>query len=384
MELGFGNVKILRGGFHAWEKAGFPLRKKTQVSGKNIHGGNAKSTHRMSDQKKSINLALQGGGTHGAFTWGVLDRLLEDDRVDIEAISGTSAGAMNGVIVTDGLMEAGKEGARQALDRFWQAISDTAQFSPLKRTLFDVMAGNWNLDNSPNFRLFELMELLASPYQLNPLNINPLRDLLALHVNFERVRSCNLIKLFVSATNVRNGRVKLFDKTELTLDMVMASASLPYLFQAMEIDREAYWDGGYMGNPVLYPFAYHCTSKDVVLVQVNPIERRAIPKTAQEILNRINEITFNGSLMKELRAIEFVGRLLDSESLEPARYKKMLIHAINAEEELEPFNTSSKFNAEWSFLIHLRDLGRKAAERWLDKNYDSIGSQSSVDIRSMF
>jgi NTE family protein len=228
------------------------------------------------------------------------------------------------------------------------------------------------------------VELLASPYQLNPLNINPLRDLLALHVNFERVRSCNLIKLFVSATNVRSGRVKLFDKTKLTLDMVMASATLPYLFQAMEIEGEAYWDGGYMGNPVLYPFAYHCTSKDVVLVQVSPIQRKAIPKTAQEILNRINEITFNGSLMKELRAIEFVGRLLDSESLEPARYKKMLIHVINAEKEFEPFNASSKFNAEWRFLIHLRDLGRKAAESWLDNTYDRIGLQSSVDLRSMF
>lgn len=384
MELGFNKVKILRGGFNAWEKAGFPLRKKTQVSAESVQGENANSKYGIGNHKKSINLALQGGGTHGAFTWGVLDRLLEDDRVHIEAISGTSAGAMNGVIVTDGLMKGGKEGARQALDRFWQAISDAAQFSPLKRTYFDVMAGNWNLDNSPNFRLFELMEQLASPYQLNPFNINPLRDLLALHVNFERVRSCNLIKLFVSATNVRSGRVKLFDKTELTLDMVMASASLPYLFQAMEIDGEAYWDGGYMGNPVLYPFAYHCTSKDVVLVQVNPIQRKAIPKTAQEILNRINEITFNGSLMKELRAIEFVGRLLDSESLDPARYKKMLIHVINAEEDLEPFNASSKFNAEWRFLIHLRDLGRKAAERWLDKTYDNIGIQSSVDIRSMF
>jgi NTE family protein len=334
--------------------------------------------------KKDINLALQGGGTHGAFTWGALDRLLEEDRVHIEAISGTSAGAINAVIVANGLMKGGKEGARRALDQFWQTVSNAAQFSPLKRTPFNVLTGNWNLDNSLNFLLFELMEQLASPYQLNPFNINPLRDLLALHVNFETVRSCNLLKLFVSATNVRTGRVKLFDKTELTLDMVMASASLPYLFQAVEIDGEAYWDGGYVGNPVLYPFAYQCTSKDVVLVQVNPLQRKAIPKTAQEILNRINEITFNSSLMKELRAIEFVGRLLDAESLDPTRYKKMLLHVIKAEEELEPFNASSKFNAEWEFLIHLRDLGRKAAGRWLDQAYDDIGVQSSVDMRSMF
>jgi NTE family protein len=334
--------------------------------------------------KKSINLALQGGGTHGAFTWGVLDRLLEEDSVHIEAISGTSAGAINGVIIADGLMKGGKEGARLALDQFWRNISNSAQFSPLKRTPVDILTGNWNLDNSPTFRLFELMEQLASPYQLNPFNINPLRDLLALHVNFEAVRSCDLMKLFVSATNVRTGRVKLFDKAELTVDMVMASASLPYLFQAVEIDGEAYWDGGYVGNPVLYPFAYQCTSKDVVLVQVNPLQRMAIPKTAQEILNRINEITFNSSLTKEIRAIEFVGRLLDAESLDPTRYKKMLLHVIKAEEELKPFTASSKFNAEWEFLIHLRDLGREAVGRWLEQTYDYISVQSSVDMRSMF
>jgi len=382
--LGFRKVKVLWGGFKAWEKAGLPLRKKLPVREEGVPGLDA--TYKTGDNRpqKSINLALQGGGTHGAFTWGVLDRLLEDDRVYIEAISGTSAGAINAVIVTDGLMKGGKEGARQALGRFWQAVSEAAQWSPLKRTLFDVMTGNWNLDNSPSFLFFELMEQLASPYQLNPLNINPLRDLLARHVDFETVRSCDLMKVFVSATNVRTGRVKLFDRTELTLDMIMASASLPYLFQAVEIDGEAFWDGGYMGNPVLYPFAYHCTSKDVVLVQVNPMQRKIVPKTAQEILNRINEITFNSSLMKELRAIEFVGRLLDSESLDPARYKKMLLHVINGQEELEPLNASSKFNAEWEFLIHLRDLGRSAARRWLDRAYDDIGTQSSVDLRALF
>lgn len=373
----------MRGGFKAWEKAGFPVRKNVPSSGEVVRGkAEVKSAHAR--PKKSINLALQGGGTHGAFTWGVLDRLLEEDSVHIEAISGTSAGAINGVIIADGLMKDGKEGARLALEQFWQTVSNAALFSPLKRTPADILTGNWNLDNSPNFLFFELLEQLTSPYQLNPFNINPLRDLLALHVNFETVRSCDLLKLFVSATNVRTGRVKLFDKTELTADMVMASASLPYLFQAVEIDGEAYWDGGYMGNPVLYPFAYHCTSKDVVLVQVNPLQRKAIPKTAQEILNRINEITFNSSLMKELRAIEFVGRLLDSESLDPARYKKMLLHVIKAEEELEPFNASSKFNAEWEFLIRLRDLGREAAGRWLDQAYDDIGVQSSVDMRSLF
>lgn len=333
---------------------------------------------------KSINLALQGGGTHGAFTWGVLDRLLEEDRIDIEAISGTSAGAMNGVIIADGIMKGGKEEARLALEHFWRTVSKTGQFSPLQRTLVDILTGYWNLDHSPNFLLFGMIEQLASPYQLNPFNINPLRDLLAFHVNFERVRSCDLLKLFVSATNVRTGRVKLFDKKELNVDVIMASACLPHLFQAVEIDGEAYWDGGYMGNPILYPFTYHCTSKDVVLVQVNPLQWTSVPKSAQEIINRVNEITFNSSLLKELRAIEFVGRLVDSQKLDPDHYKKMLFHVITAEEEMKRFNISSRYNTEWDFLIYLRDLGRKAAGHWLDNSYDDIGVQSSVDIRSMF
>lgn len=374
----------MRGGFNAWVKAGFPVRKKLPLPEKSVRIRNAKVKAVDIRPKKSVNLALQGGGSHGAFTWGVLDRLLEEDGIHIEAVSGTSAGAINGVLVADGMMKGGKEGARLALDQFWQAVSRAAEFSPFKRTPVDILTGNWNLDNSPIFRFFELTEQMASPYQLNPFNINPLRDLLILQVDFEAVRSCDLLKLFVSATNVRTGRVKLFDKAELTADMVMASASLPYLFQAVEIDGEAYWDGGYVGNPVLYPFAYQCTSKDVVLVQVNPLQRKDIPKTGQEILNRINEITFNGSLTKEIRAIEFVGRLLDAESVDPTRYKKMLLHVIKAEEELEPFNASSKFNAEWKFLVRLRDLGREAAERWLDQTYDDIGVRSSVDMRSMF
>ncbi|MBA4397544.1 MAG: patatin, partial [Syntrophus sp. (in: bacteria)] len=253
-----------------------------------------------SPSRKGINVALQGGGSHGAFTWGVLDRLLEEDRIFIDGISGTSAGAMNAVVVADGLMKGGKKGARQALHDFWHAVSEAARFSPIRRTPFDVITGNWNLDQSPSYLMFDMLERLASPYQLNPLNMNPLRDLLVEQVNFERVRSCNQVKLFVCATNVRSGRVKVFERPEITADMVMASACLPFMYQAVEIDGEAYWDGGFMGNPVLFPFAYKCMCKDVVIVQINPMRRDEIPKTAQEILNRANEITFNGGLMKEL------------------------------------------------------------------------------------
>lgn len=309
---------------------------------------------------------------------------MEEEKIHIEAISGTSAGAMNAVVVADGLMKDGKEGARRSLHEFWKAVSDAALFSPVKRTPLDWFTGNWNLDYSPGYFLCRVIEQLASPYQLNPLNINPLRDILAGQVDFDRVRSCDQVKVFISATNVRTGRVKLFDREDLTPDMVMASACIPQLFQAVEIDGEFYWDGGFMGNPVLYPFAYHCTSRDVVLVQINPVERKEIPQNAQEIMNRVNEITFNGALMKELRAIEFVGRLLDNKSVNPLDYKKMLLHVICTVDEFKGLNASSKQNAEWEFLVYLRDAGRKAAEEWLAVNYDKIGNESSIDLRSLF
>lgn len=382
--MGYTNVKVLWGGFKAWEKAGYPIIKDSERQLRDVADINKEPIQQSSQAKKSINLALQGGGAHGAFTWGVLDRLLEEERIYIEAISGTSAGAMNAVVIADGLMQDGKMGARRALRKFWKAVSDAAQYSPIRRTPFNLLSCNWNLDNSPGYILFGLVGQLASPYLLNPLNINPLRDLLARQVNFERVRSCDLVKLFVAVTNVRTGRARVFQRTELTLDMIMASACLPQLFQAVEIDGEAYWDGGYMGNPVLYPFAYNCTSRDVILVQTNPMQRNEIPKNAQEIINRVNEITFNSALMKELRTIEFVGRLLDKESIDPVRYKKMLIHVINAEEELKSLNASSKQNAEWAFLLHLFNIGRKTAAAWLERNYDYLDNQSSVDLRSLF
>ncbi len=333
---------------------------------------------------KAINLALQGGGAHGAFTWGVLDGLLEDGRVAIEAISGTSAGAMNAVVLADGMMKGGRDGARQALSDFWNAVSRWGSWSPLTRSLKAMMTGDWNLDDSVGFLSFDVLSRFVSPYQANPLNVNPLRDLLEAQIDFERVRSCNLIKVFVSATNVRNGRVKVFECEDLSPDAVMASACVPHLFQAVEIDGESYWDGGYMGNPVLFPFAYNSDSKDIVIVQINPLEREKTPTTAREIVNRVNEITFNASLMKELRAIDFVARLLDEGALDPNRYKRMLIHRIDAETDLKPLNASSKLNAEWAFLSHLHDIGRRAAAEWLDENHDRIGEESSVDIRSMF
>ncbi len=338
----------------------------------------------MPAKQKAINLALQGGGSHGAFTWGVLDRFLEDSRIRIEGISGASAGAMNGVVVADGLMKDGEDGARQGLHDFWEKVSQAGRLSPVQRTPIDVFMGNWSLDYSPSYFLFDLMNQVASPYQTNPLNLNPLQDILEDTVCFDQIRACNKLKLFISATNVEDGKVRVFEQDKLTSDMVMASACLPFVFQAVEIDETPYWDGGYMGNPVLFPFFYNCKSSDIVIVQINPIERQGTPKTPREIMDRVNEITFNGSLLKELRSIDFVHRLLQEDRIDPKKYKDIKIHIVEAQKYLKEFGASSKINAEWAFLKHLFSIGRDAADRWLDENYKSIGKKSSVDLKAMF
>lgn len=333
---------------------------------------------------KQINLALQGGGSHGAFTWGVLDALLEDERIGIEAISGTSAGAMNAVVVADGLMRGGPEQARARLDQFWRTISDAANSSPIQRSPLAMLMGNWSLDTSPGYLAFEAMSRTFSPYQANPLNLNPLRDVLISVVDFEQVRHCDAVKLFISATDVHTGRVKIFNGHELTADMVMASACLPQLFQAVEIDGVPYWDGGYMGNPALFPFFKGCDSADIMIVQINPVERRETPDTPQEIQNRINEITFNASMLKELRAIDFITRLIEKGQLAATDYRKMHLHIVRNEEVLNPLGATSKLNAEWAFLQMLRDAGRESALQWLEENFSSLGEHSSIDLRAMF
>jgi len=333
---------------------------------------------------KTIDLALQGGGAHGAFTWGVLDRLLEDDRIEIEGICGTSAGAMNAVVVADGLDTGGKEGARQALERFWSGVSRAGALSPFKRTWLDMWLGRWTLDFSPGYLFFDALSRMASPYQLNPLNLNPLRDLVASLVDFEHVRHAEGIKLFVVATNVRTGKQKVFHRQEMTVDMVMASACLPFAFQAVEIDGEAYWDGGYMGNPALFPLVDDCRSRDIVIVQINPIYREELPRTAPEILNRINEITFNASLIKEIRTIAVLKELISAAGLEEQRFQDALFHRIHADSELKELGASSKLNTEWAFIKHLHDTGYRATSDWLDQCYGDLGKRSTLDIESVY
>jgi NTE family protein len=336
---------------------------------------------------RPVSLALQGGGAHGAFTWGVLDRLLEDRRIVIEAISGTSAGAMNAAALAAGYAAGGREGARQALDRFWISTSEYAIFSPIQRTLIERLLGRWNLDRSPSYLWFNLLGRVYSPYQTNPLDHHPLREILSRQIDIDAVRACEALRVFVTATNVRTGRPRVFDRDDISLDALLASACLPQLYQAVEIDGEPYWDGGYMGNPAIWPLVYRCTTADVVIVQINPVVREGIPRTSLEIDNRMNEIAFNSSLMHEMRAIEFVQRLLEEGALTEqvaARYKNMRIHVIGDQETMKALGVASKSNAERAFLEHLKAAGRACAAHWLEATIDDIGVRSSVNVRNTF
>ncbi len=334
---------------------------------------------------KTINLALQGGGAHGAFTWGVLDRLLDEPRLAIEGISATSAGAMNATVFAYGMAEGGREGARRALANFWRRVSHAAALSPLQPTIFDRWIGNKALEWSPAYMLFDMMTRVLSPYQFNPLNFNPLKNVLTEVVDFERLNRAHCpIKLYLSATNVRTGKVKVFSNDEMSANAVLASSCLPFMFQAVEIDGEHYWDGGYMGNPVIFPLIYECDSHDVVIVHINPIERAEVPTNANEIMNRINEISFNSSLMREMRAIEFVTRLVDSGECQQRKLKRMYIHAIEAHAKMSAFSVASKLNADWEFLTQLREVGRGTASAWLDQHLGQLGRESTVDIRATY
>ena len=334
---------------------------------------------------KKVNIALQGGGAHGAFSWGVLDKFLEDGRIEIEGISGCSAGSMNAVVYAYGFMQ-GPDGARQALENFWKGISDAGQRFAIKANPFEAMFG-LNLTKPMLDSTMRMVGKMISPYQSNPGNVNPLLTLLEAQVDFEVLRAHAKTKLFLSATNVRTGKVKVFPNEEVTSAAVMASACLPELFHAVEIDGEFYWDGGYMGNPVLYPLFYRTDSRDVIIIHVNPIERDAPPKTPAEISNRLNEITFNSALMKEMRAIGFVQKLMDEGWIKDEYMEKMkyvLIHSVRSEEALAGLTAESKMESSWEFLTDLRDRGRDCAEKWLAEHFDAINHRSSVDVQNVF
>lgn len=333
---------------------------------------------------KRINLALQGGGSHGALTWGVLDRLLEEERLHIAEISGTSAGAMNAVVLADGYERGGRDGARSALRDFWKAVSDATKLSPIQRSPWDRMAGNYSLDLSPGYLFMEGLSRVFSPYDLNPLDIDPLRMIVEKHVDFANVNICQDIAVHVTATQVRTGRPRIFSRGEVTMDAVLASACLPQISRAVVIEGEEYWDGGYSGNPALMPLVTSRVSNDILIVQINPVVRHENPRTARDIINRVNEISFNTSLIKELRAIYLMQQMIAAKDLDLGTVGQTFLHMIHTDSAVQDLPASAKSNAEWEYLEHLFALGRGWADDWLALHFDAIGSRSTLDLDTWF
>jgi len=334
--------------------------------------------------RKKVNLALQGGGAHGAFTWGVLEGLIEDGRIDVEGISGTSAGAINAVMVADGLARGGPREACQRLGDFWRAASLDGDLPTLQRAVIDRLFSFLPIEGSPVQAWFDALSRFWSPYDLNPLNINPLREVIERFVDFKALRALPGPPLFVAATNVHTGRLRVFPRSTITADVVMASACLPMLFRAVEIDGVPYWDGGYLGNPAIFPVFATTETEDVLLVQINPVERRMTPRKQSEIMNRINEITFNSSIMAEFRAINFVIRLIDQGLLprgkEPGQYRRINVHRIALDSVFAKLTAGSKLDSDYDFFLKLRDGGQRAVASFLREHFDDIGQRSTVDL----
>ncbi|MGQ3672144.1 patatin-like phospholipase family protein [Xanthobacter sp. TB0136] len=330
-----------------------------------------------------VNLALQGGGSHGAFTWGVLDRLLEESWLEIEGVCGTSAGAMNAAVLADGYVAGGREGARKALDSYWLHVCEAARFSPFQRSPLERMMGNWSLDQSPGYLFMDFMTRMYSPYQYNPMGQNSLAPILDRQIDFDRLRT-SPIKLFLTATNVRTGRPRIFRNHEITPAVLMASACIPALFQAVEIDGDPYWDGGYSGNPTLTPLVTELKSDDTILVPVNPLERRGTPRTPTEILNRLNEVSFNAVLVKELYMIDLLQKAAGGagENNEAGAWARMRIHVVR-NPVMNGLDFSSKLNAEWEFLSMLKAEGRKAADLFLADHGAELGKASSIGFEQL-
>jgi len=328
-----------------------------------------------------VDLALQGGGSHGAFTWGVLDRVLDEDWIEIEAISGTSAGAMNAAVMASGIATGGREGARACLRKFWTDVSRAAAFSPFQRGIYDRLTGKWTLDNSPGYLLADLMARLISPYALGGMDWNPLRDILEGCIDFDAIAT-GPVKLFITATNVRTGRGRVFRQHEITADVLLASACLPTMYKAVKIGDDHYWDGGFSGNPTITPLVTECEAEDVFLVQINPVERPLIPQDAREIQSRLNEVSFNATLLKELRMMALLRQVVDPGTTEGRYWAMMRMHRITSDLMVE-LGASSKLNAEWPFLMELFEEGRRSATRFADDHRDAIGVTSTLDIEAL-
>jgi NTE family protein len=364
------------------QQASGPQASAQQASGPQISGKQTSDKQsagpKASAKRKSVTLALQGGGSHGAFTWGVLDRLLEDDRIDIEGISGTSAGAMNAVVLAHGFEVNGREGARKELHDFWRAMSKKGEFSPYHSGFFNPLQVEW----SPLAWWFDLLSQTFSPYQLNPFDYNPLRDTLRDTINFDQLRTCGKIQLFISATNVNTNHLHVFTNHEISLDVLMASACLPSLHHAVKINGDYYWDGGFMGNPALEPLIRRCQTDDTIIVQVNPTNKGNVPRTAMDIADRLNEITFNSNLMREIRSYVDVTRMIESGHINDPRIERAYFHIIPIGWEMNRLGVRSKLDTSWRLLKQLFSVGRRQADAWLAENFDDIGKRSTLDLEA--
>jgi NTE family protein len=332
--------------------------------------------------QKVANLALQGGGSHGAFTWGVLDRLLEEERLTFDGISATSAGAVNAIVLADGLAAGGRKGAKKALQFYWQKVSALASRGVFQTSLFDKANPDFGLEHSPGYLLMESMTYFASPYQINPLNYNPLSDLLTETIDFKRVREQQAVKLFISATNVQTAKVKIFEGKELDVERVLASMCLPLMMHAVEVDGEYYWDGSFAGNPAISPLIFNCVARDMIMVHITPTERPGVPKSSPAIMNRMQEISFNTSLIREMRTLTFIDEKVDGGKM--TGMTPMLVHLIEAEDLIRKLSWSSRLNGDWDFLTHLHEMGRARADKWLADNFDRLGVESTVDLRAKY
>jgi len=331
---------------------------------------------------KRVNLALQGGGAHGAFTWGVLDQLLADERLEIAGLSGASAGALNAVMVADGLARGGRDEARRRLGEFWRATSAGGDLPAVQRAVADRLFSMMPFAATPMQNWLEAMSHYFSPYELNPLNINPLKDLIERFVDFDAVRA-GAVPVFIAATNVHTGRLRIFSGDALSADAVMASAALPFMFRAVEIDGVPYWDGGYMGNPAIFPFLHETDADDVLVVQINPVTRATTPRTSAEIVNRLNEITFNSALIAELRSMDFANQLIDNGRFPRGSshpYRKLHVHRIHLGGLGERLSAASKLKTDFDFLRLLYRAGRRAAHSFLEHHFDDIGERSTLDL----
>ena len=335
---------------------------------------------RSKPRGSKVDLALQGGGSHGAFTWGVLDALLEDGSLEFDGVSGTSAGALNAAVLACGLAEGGRDGARRALSAFWRDLASCGGgFFPGPRGAL----GGFNLDTNPWFGWLNAWSQQWSPYQFNPGNRNVLRDLLGRHVR-EPVLRHSALRVFVTATSVRTGQPHVFSGEHLSIDALLASACLPQLFQAVTIAGEPYWDGGYVGNPALWPLIYETGALDILLVQIDPLVREGTPTSVAEIADRLNEITFNASLSAEMRAIAFVKKLIKENRIEAGHYKDLRLHRIADDLALAPLDASSKYNTDLNLIEALFGIGRAAAQRWLVQHRAAVGVKSSFDFEAVF